>query len=319
MVCFMLNMLKQNTQTGLDYFTKNNKKRKRDNKMPMTAAKCTQCNANLQVDSTQDATICKHCGTPFIVEKAINLFKTTIHARTTMVFNTPIRDFEIRGGVLAKYHGSAEEVIVPKGVLEIGYDAFAGCANLRKIALPDGIEVIAHDAFNSCTRLQSVQLSNGLTTIGGGAFSNCSSLKRITLPSTITSIDSCAFYYCESLEEITIPTNIFKAKMYVHSEKNCIVPDAFKGCSSLKFIIAESPLLAWQLKHWKKYFPAGEYIIPVETKIITASTLSQKDKQMYEWMDKSRCRYCGGKINNNSYSSKNNCCKSCGKICDYML
>ena len=40
--------------------------------MSLVAAKCTQCGAELKVDNTQEAAVCKYCGTPFIVEKAIN-------------------------------------------------------------------------------------------------------------------------------------------------------------------------------------------------------------------------------------------------------
>lgn len=40
--------------------------------MPLVSAKCTNCGANLEVDNTKDAAICPYCGTPYIVEKAIN-------------------------------------------------------------------------------------------------------------------------------------------------------------------------------------------------------------------------------------------------------
>lgn len=40
--------------------------------MPLVAAKCTQCGANIEVDDTKEAGICKYCGTAFITEKAIN-------------------------------------------------------------------------------------------------------------------------------------------------------------------------------------------------------------------------------------------------------
>ncbi|MEY8338202.1 tetratricopeptide repeat protein [Lachnospiraceae bacterium 62-35] len=40
--------------------------------MPLVAAKCTQCGANIEVDNTKEAGICKFCGTAFITEKAIN-------------------------------------------------------------------------------------------------------------------------------------------------------------------------------------------------------------------------------------------------------
>ncbi len=40
--------------------------------MGLVAAKCTQCGANIEVDASQEAGICKYCGTAYITEKAIN-------------------------------------------------------------------------------------------------------------------------------------------------------------------------------------------------------------------------------------------------------
>ena len=45
--------------------------------MPLVQAKCTNCGAGLKVDNTKDAAICPSCGTPYVVEKAINYFNTT--------------------------------------------------------------------------------------------------------------------------------------------------------------------------------------------------------------------------------------------------
>ncbi len=36
--------------------------------MPLVAAKCTQCGANIEVDNTKEAGIYKYCGTAFITE-----------------------------------------------------------------------------------------------------------------------------------------------------------------------------------------------------------------------------------------------------------
>lgn len=40
--------------------------------MPLVNAKCTNCGASLKVDSNKDAAICEHCGSAYIVEKAVN-------------------------------------------------------------------------------------------------------------------------------------------------------------------------------------------------------------------------------------------------------
>ena len=42
-----------------------------DLKSRLVPAVCTQCGGQLEVDPTQEAAVCKYCGTPFIVEKAI--------------------------------------------------------------------------------------------------------------------------------------------------------------------------------------------------------------------------------------------------------
>lgn len=45
--------------------------------MGLVAAKCTECGANIEVDDTKEAGICKYCGTAFITEKAINNYNIT--------------------------------------------------------------------------------------------------------------------------------------------------------------------------------------------------------------------------------------------------
>ena len=45
--------------------------------MAMVPAKCTNCGGQIEVDSSKEAGICKHCGTAFITEKAINNYTTT--------------------------------------------------------------------------------------------------------------------------------------------------------------------------------------------------------------------------------------------------
>ena len=39
---------------------------------------CPQCGGKIKVDKTQEAAVCEHCGTPFIVEKAINIVNNNI-------------------------------------------------------------------------------------------------------------------------------------------------------------------------------------------------------------------------------------------------
>lgn len=44
--------------------------------MPLVAAKCTQCGANLEIDNANEAALCPYCHTPFVTERAINNYST---------------------------------------------------------------------------------------------------------------------------------------------------------------------------------------------------------------------------------------------------
>ena len=56
-------------------------------------------------------------------------------------------DFEIKDGVLVKYHGEDEDVVVPAGVTEIWDYAFEDCINLKTIELPDTLSNISDGIF----------------------------------------------------------------------------------------------------------------------------------------------------------------------------
>ena len=129
--------------------------------MPFVPAKCTQCGASLQVDSSKDAAICGHCGTPFIVEKAIHNYTVhnTIHADTVIV-REDSRDFDIHAGVLVNYNGPATSVVIPDGVKEIGPRVFAGFKYLERISIPDSVEAIAPDAFAGTDALREIEMSD---------------------------------------------------------------------------------------------------------------------------------------------------------------
>lgn len=62
--------------------------------MALVPAKCTQCGGTIEVDNTKEAGICKHCGTAFITEKAINNYTTNynITNNITKVINGKAED-----------------------------------------------------------------------------------------------------------------------------------------------------------------------------------------------------------------------------------
>lgn len=158
-------------------------------------------------------------------------------------------DFEIEDGVLIKYHGHSQEVVVPEGTIAIGDSAFkdnksivtvelpsslyridkfafAGCANLSLINLPDSLTKICAFAFSSCyiLTLAKKELPQSLIDIEEEAFSNCRHLIELVFPSKLDSIGERAFFHCESLKKIKLSKTI-----------KFIGFDAF-GCTKIKDI-----------------------------------------------------------------------------------
>ncbi len=72
--------------------------------MDLQLAKCTQCGATIKVDNTQEAAICEHCGSAYIVKKAIENYSIVNNINTDVV--------NIYSGESAQlYHIRAEQLI----------------------------------------------------------------------------------------------------------------------------------------------------------------------------------------------------------------
>ena len=200
--------------------------------MPFVSAICTNCGATLKVDNSKDASICEFCGTPFIVEKAINNYNTTNNISNSVVniFGGNSADFVIRAGTLEKYNGASTQVIIPDSVTSIGDRAFEECSGLTSVTIPDSVTSIGSSAFSGCSGLTKLKISDGLINIGTGAFSNCSSLQEFTIPNGVINIGAGAFSGCSGLVEITIPG---KVKNIYHSVFN---NSAFSNCSNLTHV-----------------------------------------------------------------------------------
>ena len=195
--------------------------------MPLVAAKCTECGANIEIDDTKEAGICKYCGTAFITEKAISNYNITnnISAQTVNIIGvSATNDFETKGQRLIVYKGTAEIVEVPSYIDTICYGAFKDNNYIKKIILTNEI-LIEDNAFSRCINLSEVVFSNKGVIIHNGAFCDCTSLKEIRFPEGTPYIMAQVFSGCSSLECVEIPSSV-----------SWIGELAFKGCISLKHV-----------------------------------------------------------------------------------
>lgn len=85
--------------------------------MALVPAKCTQCGANIEIDNTHEAGVCKYCGTPFITEKAITNYNTYITNVTKNNFNGAT--INIGGGNIENYRTLARRAVSSKSYSDI--------------------------------------------------------------------------------------------------------------------------------------------------------------------------------------------------------
>ena len=61
-----------------------------------------------------------------------------------------------------------ETIVIPEGVTEIKWNAFAGCNTLSKITIPKSTTTIGSAAFNYCIGLQSIVVLAETPPMGAG-------------------------------------------------------------------------------------------------------------------------------------------------------
>ena len=141
---------------------------------------------------------------------------------------------------------SIKTIILPQGLMSIGYAAFSNCSSLTSITIPNSVTSIGDEAFSNCSSLTSFTIPDGVTSIGAEAFYNCSSLTSINIPNSVTYIGDIAFSRCGSLPIID---NIRYADTYlieaidktlssytIREETRWIGDVAFNNCKNLKSV-----------------------------------------------------------------------------------
>ena len=129
-------------------------------------------------------------------------------------------DFVIENGVLVKYNGSADEVVVPSTVTALrdcewsGEDhIFANYKTLKKVTLPAGLTKIGYGAFRDCVNLTSVNIPEGVKWLEG-TFEGCTNLKKIKIPDGVTNMFE-AFIGCSNLVEVNIQRELGRWKVHL--------------------------------------------------------------------------------------------------------
>ena len=90
------------------------------------------------------------------------------------------------------------DLVIPDGVISIGYYAFSGCSSLTNVTISDTVTSVGNYAFYKCSGLKTVTISDSVINIGGYAFSGCSSLTGIIIPDNVKNMGKYVFSECSS-------------------------------------------------------------------------------------------------------------------------
>ena len=96
-----------------------------------------------------------------------------------------LKDFVIRKGILSKYTGNEDDVIIPDGVTEIKGLAFFGCRNIKSITITNKVTKIGERAFCNCESITTITIPESVTHIGWNAFGGCTNLKSVVMKSNV--------------------------------------------------------------------------------------------------------------------------------------
>lgn len=148
--------------------------------------------------------------------------------------------FEIEDGVLKRYTGVDEHVVIPDGVKMIDKNAFEKCYEMRRISIPESVTKIETEAFIYCIQLENVTLPKSVKTLGKGVFRECHGLCSVDILGKIKTIKPDVFKRCTKLSRVSLP-----------AETNSIGDWAFWECTSLKKFELPEQLakLGWAVFH----------------------------------------------------------------------
>ncbi len=131
-----------------------------------------------------------------------NAFYLCINLDANMTSNEP--EFVIEEGVLLRYNGYSDSVVIPDGVEVIGNFAFARNFDITSIVIPSSVVAFENYAFRECSSLTQIIIPDSVIYIGDYAFQNCDGLISIVIPASVEYIGNSVFNSCDNLTKITV-------------------------------------------------------------------------------------------------------------------
>lgn len=135
---------------------------------------------------------------------------------------------------IANFNGN---VIISKGITEIGWCSFNGANKITGVEIPDSVTLISDYAFQYCKSLTKVKIPGSVKKIGVGyngysncqTFNGCSNIEMVVLEEGLEEIGGRVFDACSKVKEWKLPKSLKK-----------IGPGAFSSIGVEEFNIPEN-------------------------------------------------------------------------------
>lgn len=147
----------------------------------------------------------------------------------------------VQSEMLAKYAGTAENVVIPSTFEVLEMECFAGNEKITSVEIPESIKMIKALVFENCLNLKNVKIPSNLYSVSYDAFGDVNHTVQIlltnsayaekngfiinknngallfaidreketyTIPENIKYIGMSAFACCKNLKSITIPDSV---------------------------------------------------------------------------------------------------------------
>ena len=149
--------------------------------------------------------------------------------------------------------------------LDLGANAFSGCASLEKVNLGDGVTSVGNSAFADCSKIKILNIGKDVTSIGDNAFSgatltggltfvkdgalqhigkyafqNLRARGELSLPDKVEYIGNEAFAYPRMLTKIVLPANrnlVVCDSAFTHAQRvtELVFPETIKSIGKHAF------------------------------------------------------------------------------------
>ena len=177
-----------------------------------------------------------------------------------------LEDFVIEDGVLKEFCGQKPIAILPDYVVKIDKYVFSECEYIKRVILPSGLSEFDWSAFADSKLEGEVHIPDKITRLPDQVFAGCAALKRVVLPNNLSVIECQAFSDCEGLAELVIPGSVksieFQAFFNCTSLERIVIPksvdriegNAFEGCDNLTIFCEHDSIPEGWDSDWCEHF-----------------------------------------------------------------